>query len=71
MLLIATLTRFWRLGYHSVWFDEAVSLAWAGTDPGYTWRVTIQLVEEKHPPVYYLGLHYWQALLELVRVGAQ
>ena len=64
VLLIATLTRFWRLNYHSVWFDEAVSLAWAGADPSYTWQVTTRLVEEKHPPVYYVGLHYWQAFLE-------
>ena len=69
ILLIAALTRFWRLGYHSIWFDEAVSLKWAGADPGYTWRVTFQLVEEKHPPVYYLLLHYWQALLNLASLA--
>ncbi len=69
ILLLAALTRFWRLGYHSIWFDEAVSLKWAGSDPGYIWRVTFQLVEEKHPPVYYLALHYWQALLNLAGLG--
>ena len=63
ILLIAGLVRSWRLDYHSVWFDEAVSLAWAGADPGYTWRITTRLVEEKHPPVYYLLLHYWQVVL--------
>ena len=69
VLLIAALTRFWRLNYHSVWFDEAVSLAWAGADPSYTWQVTTRLVEEKHPPVYYVGLHYWQAFLEWFQLG--
>ncbi|MEZ4716613.1 MAG: hypothetical protein R2851_11085 [Caldilineaceae bacterium] len=38
VLLTAALTRFWRLDYHSIWFDEAVSLAWAASDPDYTWR---------------------------------
>ena len=60
VLAIGAITRFWRLGYHSVWFDEAVSLKWAGSDPAYIWRVTFQLVEEKHPPVYYLALYYWR-----------
>ena len=69
VLLTAALTRFWRLDYHSIWFDEAVSLAWAASDPDYTWRVTFQLVEEKHPPVYYLLLHYWQALGAWVGLG--
>ena len=62
ILLLAALTRFWRLDYHSFWFDEAVSLRWAASDPAYTWDVTLQLVQEKHPPVYYILLHYWQAL---------
>ncbi len=29
VMLIAATTRFWRLGYHSIWFDEAISLKWA------------------------------------------
>lgn len=66
VLFIATLTRFWRLNYHSIWFDEAVSLRWAGADPGFTWRKTFPLLEEKHPPVYYISLHFWQKLLSLV-----
>ena len=60
ILVLAALTRFWRLDYHSFWFDEAVSLNWAGSDPAYTWDVTLQLVQDKHPPVYYILLHYWQ-----------
>ena len=62
VLLAAAAVRFWRLDYHSFWFDEAVSLRWAASDPRYTWDVTLRLVEEKHPPVYYLLLHWWQAL---------
>jgi len=59
-LLLAALIRFWHLGYHSIWFDEAVSLQWAGSDPSYTWQTTFQLLQDKHPPLYYLALHYWQ-----------
>lgn len=69
ILAVAALTRFWRLGYHSIWFDEAVSLKWADADVGYTWRVTLALVEEKHPPVYYVFLHYWQEVLRLFGLG--
>lgn len=63
ILLLAALIRFWRLDYHSFWFDEAISLRWAASAPEYTWDVTLQLVQEKHPPVYYLLLHYWRQAL--------
>lgn len=61
--LLALLVRIWQLDYHSVWFDEAVSLYWAGTDPLFIWQKTFPLVEDKHPPLYYLGLHSWQIAL--------
>lgn len=66
VLSVATVVRLWQLDYHSVWFDEAVSLQWAGSDPAFIWQKTFPLVEEKHPPVYYLGLHYWQAGLSWI-----
>ena len=69
ILALAALTRFWRLGFHSVWLDEAISLQWAGADPAYTWDVTLKLVQEKHPPVYYVTLHYWQEGLKLLGLG--
>lgn len=69
VLLLAALTRFWRLDYHSFWFDEAVSLTWSRTAPEYTWDVTLQLVKDKHPPVYYLLLHYWRELLKVGGLG--
>jgi 4-amino-4-deoxy-L-arabinose transferase-like glycosyltransferase len=59
------------LGYHSFWFDEAVSLQWAGADVAYTWEKTFALVEEKHPPAYYLTLHYWQQFLDLFGLAQQ
>lgn len=65
ILLLALLGRSWRLAYHSVWFDEAVSLQWAGRDALFIWQKTFPLLEDKHPPVYYLLLHGWQQLLGL------
>jgi len=64
VLIAAALTRFWRLEFHSFWFDEAVSLAWARAEPADILRLTMQLSHDKHPPVYYLALHYWQGMLE-------
>lgn len=64
VLIAAALTRFWRLEFHSFWFDEAVSLVWARAEPADILRLTLQLSHDKHPPVYYLALHYWQGLLE-------
>ena len=63
--LLALLIRSWRLTYHSVWFDEAVSLQWAGRDAGFIWQKTFPLLEDKHPPFYYLALHGWQQLLSI------
>ncbi len=60
---MAAVARLWRVDYHSIWFDESVSLKWAGSDPAYIWQVTFPLVQDKHPPLYYLLLHYWQQLL--------
>jgi len=64
ILILAAVTRFWRLDYHSFWFDEAVSLDWAEDGPGFIWQSTFTLAKDKHPPGYYLLLHYWQNLLE-------
>src|SRR5690606_12771407 len=66
ILLIALVVRFWRLGYHSIWFDESVSLKWAGSDLSYTWATTFALVQDKHPPVYYVLLGLWQEMLSWV-----
>lgn len=61
--LVALFTRTWRLNYHSIWFDEAVTLQWAGSDPLFIWQKTFPLLEDKHPPIYYLALHYWQVVM--------
>ncbi len=63
VILLAALPRLWRLEYHSVWFDEAISLDWARLGPAHIWADTFQLIRDKHPPAYYLALHYWQTSL--------
>jgi uncharacterized membrane protein len=64
ILLLATLTRCWRLNYHSIWFDEAVTLQWATSEVSWIWQKTFPLIEDKHPPFYYLSLHGWLQLLQ-------
>ncbi|MEZ4868884.1 MAG: glycosyltransferase family 39 protein [Caldilineaceae bacterium] len=66
VLAVAALIRCWRLGYHSVWFDEAVSLQWAASDAAFIWQKSFPLVEDKHPPVYYLLLHFWRQVMGLL-----
>lgn len=66
ILLLAALTRLWRPGYHSIWFDEAVSLRWARSDASWIWDQTFPLVQDKHPPGYYLYLHLWNNLFEAI-----
>ncbi len=65
VLALAALVRLWRLDYHSFWFDEIVSLDWASQPPSEIWDIGFQLVREKHPPGYYLTLHFWQQWLSL------
>jgi 4-amino-4-deoxy-L-arabinose transferase-like glycosyltransferase len=60
--LLALAARFWQINYHSLWFDEAMSVFWARRPAGEIWRVGLSLVLDKHPPVYYFLLHLWMAL---------
>ncbi len=69
ILLLALLTRLWQLDYHSFWFDESVSMTWARSTPDYAWESTFHLVKDKHPPLYYLLLHFWRVLLQPFNLG--
>ena len=62
LLAIALAARLVHLTYHSFWFDEAVSALWAAQSPGRIWQVGLGLVEDKHPPFYYLLLHGWSSV---------
>jgi hypothetical protein len=70
VLLLALLTRLWGMDYHSLWFDESVSMIWASSGPSYTWESTFGLVKDKHPPTYYLLLHFWRELLKPFGLGS-
>lgn len=63
ILLLALVVRSWQLNYHSFWFDEAVTLQWASSNPLWTWQHTFSLEADKHPPAYYLLMHLWLELL--------
>jgi 4-amino-4-deoxy-L-arabinose transferase-like glycosyltransferase len=62
ILFIALAVRVYGLTYHSLWFDEVMSTVWAARPAGEIWRVGLALVQDKHPPLYYLALHVWTAL---------
>ncbi len=55
--LVAFAARVWALGDASLWFDEGLSVAFAGrTLPA---MMTTLVREDLHPPLYYLLLHAW------------
>jgi 4-amino-4-deoxy-L-arabinose transferase-like glycosyltransferase len=62
LLGIALVVRFYGLTYHSLWFDEVMSTVWAARPAGQIWQVGMTLVQDKHPPLYYLLLHFWTAI---------
>ena len=51
-----------NLTYHSLWFDEAMSVHWARSSIPRILEVSMNLVEDRLPPLYYLCLHYWRLL---------
>lgn len=51
-----------QLTYHSLWFDEAMSVHWADSSVPRILEVSMNLVEDRLPPLYYLSLHYWRLL---------
>lgn len=59
LVLLALALRLLRLTEHSLWFDEAMSVYWARQSVGRILQVGLGLVEDKHPPGYYLLLHVW------------
>ena len=61
-LIVAALLRFALLGAKSLWLDEAFSAWQAGNSVAQIITLDRQLAEP-HPPLYYVGLHYWTGLL--------
>lgn len=54
--------RVYNLTYHSLWFDEAISLRWAKSTVPTILDVSMHLVEDRLPPLYYLLLKGWGLL---------
>lgn len=57
---LAFAVRAQNLTYHSFWFDEAMSVHWARSSLGRILQVSMNLVEDRLPPLYYLLLHGWR-----------
>jgi mannosyltransferase len=56
ILLVAFGLRLYRLGYQSLWYDEAVSIHLATKD---LLGLTQHTAGDIHPPLYYYLLHFW------------
>ncbi len=59
IILLGFTLRLYNLTYHSLWFDEAVSVRWAQSDVARILEVSLTLTEDRLPPLYYLLLKYW------------
>lgn len=57
--LLGFALRVYNLTFHSLWFDEAISLRWARSTVPRIWDVSMHLVEDRLPPLYYLLLKWW------------
>ena len=72
-MLVVTLVGAWlrltNLTYHSIWFDEAISIRWATSSVPRIIEVSMTLVEDRLPPLYYLLLKWWVDLAGLSEFG--
>jgi 4-amino-4-deoxy-L-arabinose transferase-like glycosyltransferase len=71
IILIALVLRFYNLTYHSLWFDEAISVYWARQDIPRILEVGFTLIEDRLPPLYYLMLKGWSSYLGFSEVGVR
>ncbi len=70
-LLAAFFIRVQNLTYHSIWFDEAVSIRWAQATVARILDVSMKLVEDRLPPLYYLLLKGWVSLAGLTEFSVR
>ena len=59
IILAGFALRVYNLTYHSIWFDEAVSIRWAQSTLARILDVSMKLEEDRLPPLYYLLLKFW------------
>jgi 4-amino-4-deoxy-L-arabinose transferase-like glycosyltransferase len=60
LLAMAAGLRFWGIGRESFWYDEAET---ARLSDHCVAEVLEDNAKDVHPPLYYLGLHFWRAAL--------
>lgn len=56
LLLTGLVLRIYNLDKESIWVDEGISVFRANLDPT---SLIINLIQNVHPPFYFLNLHYW------------
>jgi 4-amino-4-deoxy-L-arabinose transferase-like glycosyltransferase len=71
IILLALALRFYNLTYHSLWFDEAISVYWARQTVPRILEVGFTLVEDRLPPLYYLLLKGWTTLVGFSETGVR
>ncbi|MBE7468991.1 MAG: hypothetical protein DPW09_03195 [Anaerolineae bacterium] len=71
ILLIALALRLYNLTYHSLWFDEAISVHWARQSVPRILEVGLTLEEDRLPPLYYLLLKGWTGLVGFSETGVR
>ena len=64
IISIGLALRLYNLTYHSLWFDEAVSVYWARQSLPRILEVGFTLVEDRLPPLYYLTLKGWTRIFD-------
>ena len=62
IILTAFALRLYNLTFHSLWFDEAISVHWTRQSVPRIVEVGFTLVEDRLPPLYYLMLKGWTGL---------
>lgn len=60
LVSLAFSVRFHGISTPAIWYDESFSVLLSERSPTLIWRTT---AGDVHPPLYYLMLHYWMALL--------
>ncbi len=71
IILLAFGLRLFNLTYHSLWFDEAVSVYWARQSVPRILEVGFTLLEDRLPPLYYLTLKGWTGLTGFSETGVR
>ncbi len=60
ILLLAFALRLYRLADSNIWWDEGWSVWLARQDP---WSIALRTAADEHPPLHYLLLHFWDAIV--------